>query len=101
MNRLLAVFCIMASALSMTQAEAPFILSGKHLQDQVWTGASTWANRLQDWRIADGRIECVLNHNLPLRTLHRLNHNQNTTGDPDTHHGTVRTVEATKANSFL
>lgn len=27
--------------------------------DRVWLGPEYWANPLQDWRIADGRIECV------------------------------------------
>src|SRR5689334_19271373 len=27
--------------------------------DQVWLGPEYWANRLQDWRLQDGRIECI------------------------------------------
>ena len=27
--------------------------------DRVWLGPEFWANPLQDWRIAAGRIECV------------------------------------------
>ncbi len=27
--------------------------------DRVWLGAEYWANPLQDWRVAGGRIECV------------------------------------------
>jgi hypothetical protein len=26
---------------------------------RVWLGAPYWANRLQDWRLRDGRMECV------------------------------------------
>lgn len=26
---------------------------------RIWLGQSFWANRLQDWRLHDGRIECV------------------------------------------
>ena len=26
--------------------------------DRVWLGAEYWANPLQDWRVAGGRIEC-------------------------------------------
>jgi len=81
MNRLLAVLCIMISAHSVTQAEPAFKISGEGISDQVWIGASTWANRLQDWRIADGRIECVPNRNLPLRTLHLLSHDLNEEGN--------------------
>ena len=27
--------------------------------ERVWVGRDYWANRLQDWRLRDGRIECV------------------------------------------
>ncbi len=27
--------------------------------ERVWIGPQYWANRLQDWRIANGRLECV------------------------------------------
>src|SRR6056297_1161652 len=38
---------------------------------RVWVGAEYWANRLQDWRIHEGRLECVDNSQ-PLRTVHVL-----------------------------
>ena len=38
---------------------------------RVWVGAEYWANRLQDWRIHEGRLECVDNSR-PLRTVHVL-----------------------------
>lgn len=37
--------------------------------DRYWIGPEYWANRLQDWRIHNGRVECI-NGKLPLRTLH-------------------------------
>jgi len=41
--------------------------------DRVWVGAAYWANRLQDWRVRDQRVECVETRaGLPLRTLHVL-----------------------------
>ena len=27
--------------------------------ERVWVGPEYWSNRLQDWRIKDGRLECV------------------------------------------
>ena len=39
--------------------------------DRVWVGADYWANRLQDWRIHDGRLECI-GSNRSLRTVHLL-----------------------------
>ncbi len=42
-------------------------------QDQTWIGASYWANRLQDWAINDGRLECIESaQNAPMRTVHLL-----------------------------
>jgi hypothetical protein len=28
--------------------------------DRIWIGADFWANRLQDWRVSDGRLECLV-----------------------------------------
>ena len=36
--------------------------------DGPWTGPELWANRLQDWRVAGGRVECL--GTAPMRTLH-------------------------------
>jgi hypothetical protein len=29
------------------------------MNDRIWTGSDFWANPLQDWRIQDGRLECI------------------------------------------
>ncbi len=36
--------------------------------DGSWTGPELWANRLQDWQVANGQLECL--SSLPMRTLH-------------------------------
>ena len=38
--------------------------------DRVWLGAEFWANPMQDWRVAGGRIECV--KEAPNRNVHTL-----------------------------
>lgn len=38
--------------------------------DRVWLGAEYWANPLQDWRLAGGRIECI--HAVADRNVHLL-----------------------------
>src|SRR6185295_19409855 len=41
------------------------------VHDRVWLGPEYWANPLQDWRIAGGRIECInsaINRNVHLLT---------------------------------
>jgi alkaline phosphatase D len=49
--------------------------SGFHnTHDRVWLGADYWANPMEDWRVNDGRLECVrggANRNVHLLT-HRL-----------------------------
>ncbi|MGE3808774.1 MAG: hypothetical protein AB7K24_29265, partial [Gemmataceae bacterium] len=43
--------------------------------ERVWIGPEFWANRLQDWRLHEGRIECTEGGaNRPYRTLHLLTH---------------------------
>ena len=40
--------------------------------DRCWAGPEYWANRLQDWQLSHGRLECIRS-DLPKRTLHLLN----------------------------
>jgi len=43
--------------------------------DRVWVGPEFWANRLHDWQIRGGRLECLADSaRLPMRTLHLLTH---------------------------
>jgi len=41
--------------------------------ERTWVGADFWANRLQDWRISKGRLECLeARARKPMRTVHLL-----------------------------
>ncbi|HET6882210.1 MAG TPA: alkaline phosphatase D family protein [Pirellulales bacterium] len=43
--------------------------------DRVWIGPQFWANRLQDWQLHDGRLECLRGDAaFPMRTVHLLTH---------------------------
>jgi alkaline phosphatase D len=43
--------------------------------ERVFVGPEYWANRLQDWRVSGGRVECVDSRPAsPMRTLHLLTH---------------------------
>lgn len=43
--------------------------------DRTWVHESTWANRLQDWRVVDGGLECVESRDrFGMRTLQLLSH---------------------------
>ena len=40
---------------------------------RTWVGPELWANRLQDWRAAGGRLECLeARRDKPMRTVHLL-----------------------------
>jgi len=40
---------------------------------RMWVGPDFWANRLQDWQVDNGRLECVrANFANPMRTVHLL-----------------------------
>ncbi len=46
-----------------------------HHIERVWIGSDFYANRLMDWRYANGRIECLEGSSAkPMRTLHLLSH---------------------------
>ncbi|HEX3868962.1 MAG TPA: alkaline phosphatase D family protein [Pirellulales bacterium] len=49
---------------------APFRSQWQQTCERVWLGPEYWANPLQDWRVADGRIEC--HHAAPDRNVHLL-----------------------------
>ncbi len=51
-----------ASQLAARGDEAPdntFACRWRSTPDRVWLGPEFWANPLQDWRIAAGRLECI------------------------------------------
>jgi len=55
----------------MGEEQAGFASQWQKAPDRVWLGAEYWANPLQDWRVAGGRIECVKaapNRNVQLLT---------------------------------
>ncbi|HUG67395.1 MAG TPA: alkaline phosphatase D family protein [Pirellulaceae bacterium] len=46
--------------------------------DRVWAGKTYWANRLQDWHVNGGRLECSQRQaRYPMRTVHLLTHQLN------------------------
>ena len=50
-----------------------FNQSWTNTHDRIWAGPDFWANRLQDWQVADGRLECTeSNPEKPMRTVHLL-----------------------------
>lgn len=55
---------IIASALGAFAVDASaqpdaFTSDWQNTPDRVWIGPEFWANPMEDWRVSDGRIECV------------------------------------------
>jgi len=62
--------CLLCSSVVMGQT---FQSAWPEDVERVWIGPEYWANRLQDWRITAGRLECVTGkESLPMRTVHLL-----------------------------
>ncbi len=57
-------------AVAQQQPAAEFASQWQHDPDRIWLGAEFWANPLQDWRVAGGRIECTAEK--PNRNVHVL-----------------------------
>ena len=56
-------------------AASDFESSWHTAPDRRFVGPELWANRLQDWRVVDGRLECERGeYRLPMRTVHVLTH---------------------------
>lgn len=75
--------------------------------ERIFVGPEYWANRLQDWRISRGRLECLdARPASPMRTVHLLTHR--ISGSPSAFTISVRTggiganaISADAATGFL
>ncbi len=61
------------SGCQRTAETKPFDSCWNLQPDRIWIGPEFWANRLQDWCIHKGRLECI-NGTGEKRTLHILTH---------------------------
>jgi alkaline phosphatase D len=50
-----------------------FVSRWEKSPDRVWAGPDYWANRLQDWSVRSGRLECLSEK--PMRTVHLVTRN--------------------------
>lgn len=64
---LLAIFLLISSSCSRT-GNNRYVSEWKQSPDGVWIGPELWANRLQDWKVQDGKLLCVSTK--PMRTAH-------------------------------
>ena len=65
------ILAIVLAGCKSSEEAKPFVSYWNDLPDRFWTGPEFWANRLQDWQINNGRVECI-NGTSPHRTLHLL-----------------------------
>ena len=71
--RWLGWLAALVALITISAPAEPFVAQWSEAEDQVWVGADFWANRLQDWQVAGGRLECVqAAANKPFRTVHLL-----------------------------
>lgn len=70
----LAAVAALLSALSWsaTASAAEFASQWRHAHDRVWAGPEYWANPMEDWRVHNGRLECLIG--MPNRNVHLLTH---------------------------
>lgn len=72
---------LICSLCAFNTASGQYIAHIPENTTRSWIGPEYFANRLQDWRIDGGRIECIeARDNLPVRTLHLLTHSLKTGG---------------------
>lgn len=57
---------------SQLRTSAPMRSRWSEWPDMPWVGPAFWGNRLQDWQIAEGKVECVYSGSN--RNLHCLTH---------------------------
>lgn len=58
------------------------VASWEKIKDRHWPGANLWANRLQDWSVSGGKLQCSFAQGGgDWRTAHLLSHDLNAEGD--------------------
>ena len=67
---LVTTFLLSAAAIEAPAAE--FHSHFRHTPDRVWIGPEYWANPMEDWRIHNGRLECIRGGEN--RNVHLLTH---------------------------
>jgi hypothetical protein len=68
----LVIFAITFAGCSADSGDPLYESRWNNSPDRDWVGPEHWANRLQDWQVKGGRLECI--GKLPMRTVHLLTH---------------------------
>ena len=72
-HAILLLACIGSSLRPGLHAQASFSSEWPEDVERVWVGSDYWGNRIQDWRLVRGRVECLVSTpRRPIRVLHLL-----------------------------
>ena len=75
---------------ALVWAQPPVVGDWNSAGNRIWAGADFWANRLQDWQVRGGKLECLAaGPNQEARTVHVLT--REVTANAGTLHLSVRT----------
>ncbi len=65
------ITCLIFISLYLQPIAADKFASSFPEYTRIWVGADYWSNRLQDWRVTMGRLECLNGDaDMPMRTTH-------------------------------
>lgn len=67
------IVLILISSLFCSTSHSKFRSSWPENTTRFWIGPEYWSNRLQDWQLNAGRLECI-DGTKPLRTVHLITH---------------------------
>jgi len=82
MKKIILITIILLQLTSCSNRENYFEKSWSDIDERVWVGSEFWANRLQDWKIQNNRLECTAqNQKLLMRTTHLINYRLKENGD--------------------
>ncbi len=75
MKRFISIFAVLVFLVATCKKQdiTTFQSQWQQNHDRYWAGPEFWANRLQDWQIKEGKLQCI-NTDQPLRTMHLLTH---------------------------
>ena len=72
-NQLLKLSLLLLIISSCTQNSNEITYKWDTVVDRTWAGENFWANRLQDWEVADGKLVCKESSvKKPMRTVHSV-----------------------------
>ncbi|NQV31457.1 MAG: twin-arginine translocation pathway signal [Phycisphaeraceae bacterium] len=69
-NSLFMISIVLVCLTAHVNLAAVFESQWGEVNDRVWLGPEYWANPMEDWRIQDGRVECITDG--PNRNVHVL-----------------------------